>query len=252
MVTIIGSGNVASWFAYAFHKAGFEIGQVFSRHIENAQRLASLYSAQAVDSLSDLKDGAELYLFSVKDDCLQSLVEQVPFRMNLAAHTAGSVSQQVFKGYAKSFGIVYPYQTISKALDFNELQVPLCIEGDSETSALRLKAIAEKLSRQTFLISERQRFVLHLAAVFASNFSNAMYGIAYDILQKNGMDWKIMMPLLENTLQKVHTMSPAEAQTGPARRKDNAVMNKHVEALDNDKWKAIYRLVSEEIMRRIP
>ncbi|MCQ2286794.1 MAG: DUF2520 domain-containing protein [Bacteroidales bacterium] len=249
-VSIIGSGNVATWFAYIFNKQGFQINQVYSLHIENAQTLANKYKTKAIDKIAAITADADLYLIALKDDCLSEILTQLTFKMPLAVITAGSLSQHILKPYAEHYGVIYPYQSISKVLDFNNLIVPLCIEGDNKETEQKLYHWAEKLSSKTYFITEKQRATLHLAAVFASNFSNAMYGIGYDLLQKANIDWSIILPLLTNTLDKVNILSPTEAQTGPARRGDQQIMQQHIDSLKDENLKKIYHLISSYITER--
>ena len=58
-----------------------------------------------------------------------------------------------------------------------------------------------------------------------------------------------MLPLIDEAARKVHRMSPTQAQTGPARRGDENVMNAHKAMLD-DELAAVYSLLSDYIKRR--
>ncbi len=250
-VSIIGSGNVASWFAEVAFGEGCLIDQIYSRDFEHAKECAQWRMATPIDSLEELTPDSDMYIFAVKDDCLSDLVASVPFKMKLAVHTSGSVSKDIFKGYAHHYGVLYPCQSISKELDFRRLEVPLCVEGDSDETEKILMDFATYWSDKVFAVSEKPRFQLHLAAVFANNFTNAMYDIAYGWLAKAGLDWKILLPLLENTARKVREIPPHQAQTGPARRNDTKIMASHCEALKNDPaLLEIYRIMSEYIKRR--
>lgn len=243
--TIIGSGNVASWFAYILHHNGFKIVEIFSRKKDCS--LANRYGATPIHRIVDLSPKSDIYIFSLKDDTYLEILSQFPFHIPLAVHTSGSLSMHIFNPYAQSYGVLYPYQTISKNLDFQTLEVPLCVEGDNVETKELLLSLAQKLSKKVEYVEEKERQALHLAAVFASNFSNALYGIAYDILDQANLDWSLMMPLLEQTLKKTAQMSPIQAQTGPAKRGDSNIMQFHLEQIQDEKWKAIYNLLSQYI-----
>ncbi len=247
-VSMIGSGNMAHWLVYAMHNAGVKIYQVYSRQLSHAEALAKKAGAEAIDSLKDLSPDSDLYIFSVKDDSYENLLQQLSFRLPLAAHTAGSLSQHIFKPYADSYGILYPYQSVNKDMDFKDVVVPLCVEANDKTIENELFAFAQKLSSTVQVLEEAQRMVLHRAAIFGCNFSNAMYAIAYDILREHNIDWQMMLPLLQNTLDKVKTMNPHDAQTGPAQRGDQNVILMHQEALQDARLKEIYRMMTEYIM----
>jgi len=248
-ITIIGSGNVASWFAFKMKKAGYSILQVYSATLKNAQLLADTCGAEAIDNLDKLRYDSDLFLFSVKDDCYEPLLRQLTQQLPFAVHTAGSISKDIFQEHAQRYGVLYPFQTISKKADFDQLEVPLCIEGDSiETSAI-LTEYAGKISSITYPIDEHQRFQLHLAAVFASNFTNALYGIGYEILAKHHIDWNIILPLLQNTLDKIKTIPPKESQTGPAYRNDTKTIQKQLDAIEEEELKKIYNMLTEWIKK---
>lgn len=252
MIALLGSGNVAHWLAQRLRNSKeFPIAQVYSRHLDNAKELAQKIGAQAIDDLNALNPDCEVYVFSLKDDAYAEVLQSLPFELPLAVHTAGTVSQSVFAGHARHYGVIYPLQTFSKSMDMTDFQVPLCVErdmtGDDFDKVMRLAA---ELSETRYEISEAQRGVLHLAAVFACNFSNAMACVADGILKDSGMKLDMLMPLMQQTLDKLKIMSPAQAQTGPAARADKTVMEKHINALPTAELQALYRSISEYIMKK--
>lgn len=248
-VTFIGSGNIAHWMAYSMCNNNICIKQIYSRHLCHAQTLAAKCGAEPVDNLSELKPGSDLYLFMVKDDSFDTILPQLPFRMPLAAHTAGSLSISIFKDYAENYGIIYPYQSLSKSMNFNGVVVPLSIEANNKDAEDELLELSGHLSDRVAVISEKQRRILHRAAIFGCNFTNAMYAIAHDILAENGIDWQMIMPLLQNTLDKVKTLNPHEAQTGPARRRDMNVISLHADAIEDPLEREIYLILTDYIIR---
>lgn len=249
-VSIIGTGNVASWLVFALNRAGISIRQIYGRNLQKCQNLAASCGAEAINDLSELKENSDLYLFSLKDDAYKTVISSVPFRLPMAAITAGSVSQEVLSPIADRFGVFYPYQTLTQGIDFKDIEVPLCIEGNTDEAARFLFGIAQKTSSNVQYINEEQRKRLHLAAVFASNFSNAMYGIGFDLLEQEGIDPKMLLPLLHNTLDKLQTLHPWQSQTGPARRDDKKVMRSHLKALKKSELVKVYKLLSNYIQKK--
>ena len=249
-VSLLGTGNVASWLMFALKKAGIPIRQIYGRNLQKCQNLAESCGAEAITDLSKLKENSDLYIFSLKDDAYQEVISSIPFRLPLAVLTAGSVSQEILSPIADHYGVIYPYQTLTQGIDFTNIRVPLCIEGDNNETAQMLFDFAQKISDNIQYINEEQRKKLHLAAVFASNFSNAMYGIGYDLLEKDGIEPKVMHPLLQNTLDKLQNLSPWQSQTGPARRGDTEVMRSHLKSLEKNELVEIYRLLSNYIQKR--
>jgi len=248
--TIIGSGNVAHWFAWLIRQNGGKIVQIYSQNRQHAEALALKCEAQPVDRLSQLNQESDLYIFAVKDDVYQELVPELPFVLPCAVHSAGSVSQEIFKGQAKHYGVLYPYQSISKEVEFEKLSVPICVEGNCRESEEKLLTLVQKWQVSHRLVREEQRATLHLAATFASNFTNALYGIAFDLLHATNISEDILYPLLDNTLEKIKKIHPRKAQTGPAVRKDENTMNKHLSMIQNQELSAIYQLFSTYIQKK--
>lgn len=227
-----------------------EVHQVYGRTSSSANRVAAICHAEPITRLADLSSDSDYYIFSLKDDAYGDVLSAMPFQMPCAVHTAGSLPQSLLDGYARHYGVLYPFQTISKNADFEHLQVPLCIEGKDEKSLQLIRNLACQLSPQVSEINGDQRAVLHLAAVFGCNFSNALYDIAYQLLASAGIDWEVMRPLLQQTIDKTATMTPHEAQTGPAVRNDQAVMEKHWQRLPSEELRRIYKTLSDYIINR--
>jgi predicted short-subunit dehydrogenase-like oxidoreductase (DUF2520 family) len=233
-ISIIGTGNVASWFFHAFQKT--------TEHELQVQMVSGR-------DLSKLDKDSDLYLFALKDDVYEEVLKNFTFMMPFAVHTSGSLSIGIFENYADHFGVIYPYQTISKDFISEATSVvPLCIEGDSEYSELELILLSEIITEIVYPTDEAQRNALHLAAIFACNFSNAMFIIADQILQKSNTKWEIMIPLLEQMVEKVTIMAPADAQTGPAKRGDIDLIQKHLHELEGTNLQEIYTIMSAYIM----
>ena len=252
MITLIGSGNVATWIAQRLAQSvRFPITQVFSRKLENAQRLASILQSEAINDIKQLNPDNQIFIFALADSAYDEILPQIPFRMPAAFTTSGTVSCQCLAPYAEHFGVIYPLQTFSKTQEMSDLEVPLCLESDfvGDYKAM-LWELAQELSPTCYEVSEAQRARMHVAAVFACNFSNAMYGIAYNLVKEDNLPFEILLPLLRQTVRKVGEMTPAEAQTGPAARGDFNVMRTQVESLKDEQLKEIYLLMSEVIENR--
>lgn len=251
-ITIIGSGNVATALAKAFVDNHIQLVQVFSRKLENAQKLINqLDKNKKIEAICDLKNlsaHTDCLIIAVKDDAIAEVVKQLPFSDKLTVHTSGSVGITVFKNVAH-FGVFYPVQTFSKTNKTQLKTVPFCIEGNSELATNQLVKLAEQLTNNVHRLNSEQRKALHLAAVFACNFSNYMYVVAEQITSENNIDFSILKPLILETAKKIEGLSPKEAQTGPAKRKDIATINEQLQLLKNDKaLQDLYQLVSNKIM----
>lgn len=248
-VIMIGAGNVAHHLAPALLKAGVNLCQIYSRSIESARELGIKTGiTYTADSFAVYPDG-DIYIFCVSDDALPSLFKSLRINKEaLILHTSGSVQMDIFKPYRERFGVLYPLQSFTKKRNLDFREIPLCVEASTPTVLKEVKALAELLSVRVEEIDSEKRKHLHLAAVFANNFTNYLYGIGEKILEKEGLDFGMLRPLIFETAHKVMLMPPESAQTGPARRGDESILNMHKKLLRTDrKLQNIYTLMSDSI-----
>ena len=249
-VVLIGAGNVATHLGIGLQKAGWEIAQVYSRTSATASELASRLEVPFVTSIEDVCTDADIYLVMVKDAALQELIPSVVKGREKALfiHTAGSMPMDVWKDNARRYGVLYPMQTFSKAREVDFASVSFFVEANGEGELSLLKEMASSLSPKVYEATSAQRTYLHMAAVFACNFANHMYALSAHLLEKNGLPFDAMLPLIDETARKVHTLHPADAQTGPAVRYDRNVIDKHLALLaDHPLYRELYELTSRII-----
>lgn len=254
-VVFIGSGRVATHMLLAFANAGYCVRQVYSRNIVSARALAAPLGISYTDDLSAVSTDADMYLVSVADDALPQVVELLVRGRERALflHTAGSVSMDVWRDAgALRYGILYPLQTFSKEKSVDMHSVPLFVEASDEAVLDDVWSIAASLSSFVYRADSEKRMKLHVAAVFACNFTNAMYSVADRLLGSVNIPFSVLLPLIDETACKVHSLSPCIAQTGPAARGDEKVMNSHVEVLSSDtELRDMYLQISNYIKRNI-
>ena len=246
-VVFIGSGNLATHLSLAMKGAGVEVVQVYSQTESHASLLANKLSCSYTTKPESIVVDADIYIFSVKDSALLDLIHKIPQNKGLWLHTAGSVPMGVFEGYNDRYGVLYPLQTFSKNRDIDFSNVPVFIESNSAGDEAYLLSFAGKLTRQVISLSSEKRKHLHLAAVWACNFTNHMYLMASKILQEQSLSEAFLLPLIDETAAKVHQLSAREAQTGPAIRYDENIIEKHIELLSDPNMKELYRLISRNI-----
>ena len=251
-ITLIGAGNVATHLGVALQQAGWETVQVYSRTSASAQELASRLEIGYTTSLEELCTDADIYLVMVKDAVLQELIPSVVKGREKAlfVHTAGSMPMGVWEGHAARHGVLYPMQTFSKVREVDFASVSFFVEANGEAELALLKEMAAALSPKVYEATSSQRTYLHMAAVFACNFTNHMYALSARLLEKNGLPFDAMLPLIDETARKVHELHPLVAQTGPAVRGDENVMGKHLDMLmDEPDIKEIYKIISRSIQK---
>jgi predicted short-subunit dehydrogenase-like oxidoreductase (DUF2520 family) len=247
-IVIIGAGKVATNLSLALLKKGFTVSQVYNRSLMRAKSLAKKLHCQYTSKIEELAP-ASLYIIAIKDDAIQELISKIKIKEeSTVVHTSGSIPSEIFETSFKNFGVFYPLQTFSTIQVSNFRTVPICLEASNLQTFQYLKAIAEILSGQVFELTSEQRKVLHLGAVFACNFSNYMYTIASDIMESAHLDFKMLLPLIEETAKKLKKQHPKLSQTGPALRGDDVVLRKHLQLLDSKKnYQDIYKLLSKGI-----
>ena len=247
-IVFIGTGNVANHLAKALYKAGYTIEQIVNRTGENAKLLAQSVNAEWTTDLVQIQK-ADLYIYSVSDSALEEVIRLNPCQEGLHVHTAGSMPLSIFKGIKTHAGVLYPMQTFSKEKEVDFKKVPLFIEASTPEDSSILRQLAESMSNHVFEAGSDQRQQLHLAAVFASKFTNHLFAIAESILNEANLPFEVLRPLIQETIDKTATLSPREGQTGPAIRRDFNVMEKHLLKLtDHPQWQEIYRLLSQNII----
>ncbi|MES2448311.1 MAG: DUF2520 domain-containing protein [Bacteroidota bacterium] len=248
-VVIIGSGNVATHIAKALKLVDVNVTQVWSYHYQNASLLANEVNAVAIKELSEVDFDADVCLIAIKDDEILNISHQLKSFKGIIAHTSGSVNLAVLENF-ENFGVFYPLQTFSKNKQVDFSTIPLCLEANNEESLAVLKEIANKLSTNVLEVNSDKRKILHLAAVFACNFTNHLYALADDLLKANDLDFDIIRPLITETANKVQHALPLTVQTGPAIRNDEQTLEKHEELLnDHQELLKIYKILSDSIKK---
>lgn len=242
-VSILGFGNVGQQLALSFHASdGARLVQVYNRSIP---RPSSLPSDIFTDNLDTLKP-ADLYIIAVSDRAVADLASRLPFSGRLVAHTAGSLGFEALPDNNKR-GVFYPLQTFSRSKPVDFAGLPVFLEFGSQADADTLRSAAKALKARVFEIDAAQRKALHVSAVFACNFSNHMYKIADDICKANNIPFDALHPLILETAQKIMSLSPSEAQTGPAIRRDEPTIATHLDFLSEASQKELYELITRSI-----
>lgn len=252
-IIFLGSGRVATQLSQCFKRLGHNIVQVYSRTLENAVKLAKSIDAEAIDDFNMLRADADLIILAVSDQAIEIVVQKItPYLQGtMLVHTSGSTSLKVLTDYYAYSGVLYPLQTFSFERKVEWSQVPCLVEASNEVVLQQLKKLAEQISRHVYCYSSEQRLSLHLAGVFACNFSNACYDIAHQIVQSEQVDYALLHPLILETAMKATQFPPKDVQTGPAKRDDDPILALHEKMLDHQKrWQQIYKLMSEQIQQR--
>ena len=249
-IVMIGAGNVATYMAIALHRSGYHIDVVFSRTLSNAKKLAEKVNARWTCDFEEIDQDADITIFALTDQAIVERVEKIDFSKSFLLHTAGSLPMNIFSGHSEHYGVLYPLQTISAHRLPVLSDIPLCIEADTESALAKLRSLARSISPRVYDVSSERRIYLHLAAVFACNFSNHMYAMAEKIAERAGVPFEILQPLIRETAEKAVDGGPSVSQTGPAVRDDQIIVKKHLELLSfSPELRSIYGRLTESIRK---
>ena len=251
-ITILGSGNVGTHLAKAFHDAGHQIVQIWSREYDHAEALANQVFAEPIDRLKLLYPTSDIYILAVADDVLFDLALDLKLREAVVLHTAGSVSMKVLAPISRKHGVIWSPQTFIRDVAMDYSRLPFCIEGSSDEVLRQIRELLTPVSQHIYDIDSQQRQWLHLAAVMTNNFGNAINALAQDMLEEHDIPFEILHPLIEMTAEKLKHGGLWQQQTGPARRQDQKTIDRHRSMLvEDEKVLRLYELMTEIIQKKM-
>lgn len=244
-IVIIGSGNVAYHLTKAFKESRVVVSQIFGRNeVELSKISVELNIPFSTKTLAE----ADLYIISVSDTSIPEVSELIKNDECLVAHTSGSVSRKALIGnYRRS--VFYPLQTFSKSKKLKYSKIPFFIDAETEKDEEILKNLASKISENVMIANDEKRKYIHLTAVFACNFVNHLYTRAKEISDSQKIPFEYFLPLIDETTQKIHELEPKLAQTGPAIRGDNRILELHEKLITEEEKLKIYKTLNESIKK---
>ena len=252
-IAFIGAGKVAWHLAPALAGSGHRIVQVISRSALSAQRLGDKLNAEWSDKIQDLQKSADILFLTVPDHRLLEIIHDISDYRGLVIHTSGTFSPLRFACQKYKHGALYPLQTFTIGRKVNLQEVPVFIEGSEPSVTARIREIAEGISTRVYEMTFEERRWLHLAAVWANNFSNFMIHEAGRLLESRGHPFSYLEPLVKETFEKALDLGPAKSQTGPAIRNDEITIRKHIEMLkDQPAMQVLYHQVTDAIRNPEP
>lgn len=252
-ICLIGAGNVGYHLGQQLVRVGREVVQVFSREQSKAAALAQLIGAEPIHRLESVCPNADLYLLAVSDDAIEPVATTLGFQLEKSgtlAHTSGAIPSTVLANHAKSYGIFYPLQSFNRSRMVDWAVVPLIYyspEGEVED---QLRELAEAVSGSPYRVDDTDRRQLHLAAVFANNFTNYLLHVSSELLSDHSLPFELLLPLIRETVDRLEEQAPKQGQTGPAIRRDAATMRRHLQLLEGQPdWAELYKALSKGIQR---
>lgn len=243
-IILLGAGNVGHHLSKAFDKSTeIDLVQWYSR--DNSKVSYNDIDTEIINDLSKIKS-ADIYVISISDSYVGKISEKLNVSEKLVVHTSGSLDLSIIDKKNRR-GVFYPLQTLSKNKEIELAKVPICIESENNKDLVLLETISKYIGCKTYKIDYNERKILHLAAIFSNNFVNHMFTIAKEILDDKNLDFNILKPLINETVDKIHKLDPENAQTGPAIRNNNEIILNHVKTLKKDDHKKLYELMTKLI-----
>ncbi|MDB5119707.1 MAG: oxidoreductase [Sphingobacteriales bacterium] len=249
-IVLLGSGNLATQMGRALKMAGQNILQVWSRQPENAFQLADLLNVPVAKSLAEIDRKADLYIIAVTDDAINEVATSLNINDKIIVHTSGSTDLEILEGTSDKIGVFYPLQTFTKNKSVDFRQIPIGIEANTTEVLNAIRSLADRLSENVIEMDSHKRRTLHIAAVFACNFTNHLWVLAQELLKESNQDFSLLRPLIAETAANVQLSNPIDLQTGPAVRNDEEVINKHLSMLEgNAVLHELYQKLSQSIVK---
>mgnify|MGYP001568782893 CR=1 FL=1 len=246
-IVLLGAGNVASHLCKAINNSfDFRVIQVYNRSENSLKYFPS--ALQKTTSLSKIIK-ADLYIISVPDDAIKSFSENLPFKNKLIVHTSGSVAMNELSDYNRK-GVFYPLQSFTKNTEVDFSEIPICIETNKSSDLELLKQLGSSISNNVLEVSSEKREKIHLSAVIVNNFVNYLYQIGSDLMNEQSLSFDLLKPLILETANKINSLTPAEAQTGPAKRNDKKTIEKQLHLLEESPYKNIYQDITNSILKK--
>ena len=246
-IVLLGAGNVGTQLCRALqNKEGIQLVQWYNRSKNDRDEATT--SLPLTQDLNDIVE-ADLYLLSVSDTAIPAMSKALEGKNGLIAHTAGSIAMRAL-GKHQNHGVFYPLQTFSKQKEVDFCQIPLCLEANNEENLNLLKRVAQAIGGPVHLIDSIQRKALHVAAVFVNNFTNHLYAIGEELCKEHKVPFSVLQPLIAETADKIKHLPPSTAQTGPAARGDQMILEDHLQHLTKESHQKLYKLISASIQQR--
>ncbi|MBS3914599.1 MAG: DUF2520 domain-containing protein [Bacteroidetes bacterium] len=242
-IYICGNGNLGSSLLREFEQHRIHVSGIYSR--SEPQNLPS--SVRWCRYGTDQPARNSIVFITVPDSHIAETESYFLKSGCYTVHTAGAVEINELKNSDR--GVFYPLQTFSTGIRVNWIGLPVLIETSDEELLEALFEIVAAFGARGMEADSDQRKAIHLAAVFANNFTNAMYGIAENLSKKAALPQDVLLPLMQQTVRKLEFLHADEAQTGPAKRGDIATIERHMQMLKNDsEYAKIYELLSNYIL----
>lgn len=248
-IALIGSGNVAWHLAKTFTQKNICVSEIYSRNIKNAQSIIEICNAKYCADIKMIGQNSDIIILCVSDDAIEPLTKQLHCKNKIICHTSGIARTDTLAVVSANYGCFYPLQSFTKHIDTDFSQIPICIFAANKHTQETLQTLAHLISLKVEVLSDKQRQKLHLAAVIVNNFTNHLFTLSSQYLNKNHIDFDLLKPLIQETVNKISLNEPMQNQTGPAKRKDHQTIKKHFNLIEEPDLLEIYKILTKSIQK---
>lgn len=246
-IGIIGTGKVATILSEKLFFASHEISFVAGRNKTATQHLAEKYNALALNLLDEIPNQVDVVLIAVSDTVIETILNRKFNNNIIIAHTSGAISKDILNKCSNNFGVFYPLQSITKATKPN-VEIPFLIDGNNDFTSSTLFDIAKSISPKVSISSDSERTKIHVAAVVVNNFTNYLFAVAEDYCAKENIDFSLLLPIIQETAERIKYVSAKDVFTGPAIRKDENTITKHLNILEHHpSLKTLYLFLNKSL-----
>ncbi len=249
--TLIGTGNMAWFLAQRLTAAGLECKGVYGRDTDAADALATAVGAKVFKRIEEIEDVYDCCIIAISDHAIAAVSRQLMFKDTVVVHTAGSVSLEHVPLPNKA--VLWFIYSILKDNFPAHRNIPAIYEASNAIAQDTVLQLARAISDVSYEADQQQRQWLHLTAVTSNNFTNHLLAIAEQLCVSRGLPFSLLLPIIEQTFERVSTTSPFDTQTGPAKRGDDNTIAQHVAILQQHPlWQEVYRAISASIADMYP
>ena len=247
--SIIGTGNIAWFFGTRLVIGRHHCTGVYSRKATSAKELAEALMSDKYGAITDIKDGAaDICFLAVSDTAIEQVAAQLSFKKTMLVHTAGAVSLDSIKGAATDCAVLWPVYSILKNNLPGHRNIPTAWEASSPKAEKYILSIGNAITDALFEAKYEQRKWLHLSAVISNNFINHLMAICEQVCIENNLPFSTLLPIIEQTFDRIKHASPKNLQTGPAIRRDTTTIEEHMSLLSSHpQWQKVYEAITESI-----
>ena len=244
-IVLIGTGNVAVVLSRLLVSAGHSIVEVIGRDTSRHQ-IFKFTCGEFKTNYSTISTHADLCLIAVSDSAIADVANQLPATQTLVVHTSGATSKDILNRF-ENYGVLYPLQSLRK--EMKEIPaIPFFVDANTDENNNKLFNLAQSTGNTVSIANDKERLLYHLSAVLSSNFTNHLYSLTEAFCKKENLHFKNLLPLIEETVQRLQFFSPLQMQTGPAIRNDAITIQRHIDLLQSQKkLQNIYEMMTDSI-----